>query len=432
MTPFRISKLEINNIGAFGNLVLDFPEKPASMRDKAEIHILTGENGTGKSTILEILVGSLSKGGYLSNSKNRYSDEQSNHITTFKIDWRDIMSKWYHANNHFNGSNYWHNIKNIREYWEEIDKGLYDGKFSTAFFAYSGYRRVGQVDINAIQELQSHPFNDVLNFQNSINPQIILQWIANVISKEALAKSQNDISIAQQYRSTISLLELAISKIIEQPIRFYLGYEPLNVTIEIDGKRLDFNQLPDGLKSIVSWLSDLLMRMDRIKWVNDTPVFERNFLLFLDEIEVHLHPAWQRKILPAVQSLFPNAQIFISTHSPFVVGSVDGAWIHKLVKPNGDTKLAEKPILSEDSRSVWYWLREIFDINEEFGQEAQQDLDKFYLLRDALLVNGTPTQRNEFKTVANALVNQNSKELETIVAFELRQLNKKLTEPISL
>ncbi|MBK7937436.1 MAG: ATP-binding protein [Lewinellaceae bacterium] len=52
------------------------------------------------------------------------------------------------------------------------------------------------------------------------------------------------------------------------------------------------------------------------KWENDTPVFERNFILFLDEIEVHLHPAWQRKILPAVQKLFPNAQIFISTHSP--------------------------------------------------------------------------------------------------------------------
>ena len=55
MTPFRISKLDINNIGPFGNLVLDFPEKPVAMRDKAEIHILTGENGTGKSTVLKIL-----------------------------------------------------------------------------------------------------------------------------------------------------------------------------------------------------------------------------------------------------------------------------------------------------------------------------------------------------------------------------------------
>jgi predicted ATP-binding protein involved in virulence len=430
MTPFRISKLEINNIGSFGNLVLDFPEKPDSMRDKAEIHILTGENGTGKSTILEILGGSLILDNHFLKSKNRFPNDNSKYITSFS-DNQTLEWKWGLQNtNNFRCANIGLS-ESISHFWQEFYKKN-NAVYSLAFFAYSGYRRVGEVDINAIQELQSHPFNDALNFQNSINPQIILQWIANVISKEALAKNQNDIAIAEKYRSTISLLEQAISKIIEQPIRFYLGYEPLNVTIEMDGKRLNFNQLPDGLKSIISWLSDLLMRMDRVRWENDTPVFERNFLLFLDEIEVHLHPAWQRKILPAVQSLFPNAQIFISTHSPFVVGSVDGAWIHKLVKPNGDTKLAEKPILSEDSRSVWYWLREVFDINEEFGQEVQQDLDKFYLLRDALLVNGTPTQRNEFKSVANSLVNQNSKELETIVAFELRQLNKKLTEPISL
>ena len=104
-------------------------------------------------------------------------------------------------------------------------------------------------------------------------------------------------------------------------------------------------------------MADLLMLIDRVKLEYDTPVFERNFILFLDEIEVHMHPAWQRKILPAVQKLFPNAQIFISTHSPFVVGSVDGAWIHKLVKPNGDSQLAEGfPVLSEDARSYQYWL----------------------------------------------------------------------------
>ena len=60
------------------------------------------------------------------------------------------------------------------------------------------------------------------------------------------------------------------------------------------------------------------------------PIIEKNLILFLDEIEVHLHPAWQRKVLPVVQKLFKNSQIFISTHSPFVVNSVDDAWVYKL------------------------------------------------------------------------------------------------------
>ncbi len=300
-----------------------------------------------------------------------------------------------------------------------------------AFFGYSGYRRIIKTEISTIQELQDHPFKDALDFQNSINPERILQWIANTISKEAISKNQNDFNNAIRYRNAITYIERAIFSIIEKPIRFFLDIEPLDVKIEVDGEKLNFNQLPDGLKSIVSWLSDLLMRMDRVKWVNDTPVFERNFILFLDEIEVHLHPAWQRKILPAIQSLFPNAQIFISTHSPFVIGSVDGAWIHKLVKPNGDTKLASPPILSEDSRSVSYWLREVFDIKSEFGQAVQHDLDKFYQLRDKLLVNGTIEQRMEFQLISNSLLNQNSQELSTIINLELRQLNKRLETPLN-
>ena len=130
--------------------------------------------------------------------------------------------------------------------------------------------------------------------------------------------------------------------------------------------------------------------------------------------------------------MFPNAQIFVSTHSPFVIGSVDGAWIHKLIKPNGDTKLASPPILSEDSHSVSYWLKEVFDIKSEFGQAVQHDLDKFYQLRDKLLINGTPEQRNDLKEISQSLLNQNSQELSTIINLELRQLNKRLAIPLNL
>jgi predicted ATP-binding protein involved in virulence len=51
----RITRLEAQNIGPFENLDMEFQPKPAGMDDKAEIHILTGENGTGKSTILMML-----------------------------------------------------------------------------------------------------------------------------------------------------------------------------------------------------------------------------------------------------------------------------------------------------------------------------------------------------------------------------------------
>ena len=426
MTPFRISKLEINNIGPFGNLVLDFPEKPVAMRDKAEIHILTGENGTGKSTVLETLASGVFYDIPIAPQKNRFFDEKSKFNIEFSES--DGISGYFKKGNFMMSSSSNSPLYFFREdynNWQHVP-------FSIAFFGYSGYRLISQVKIKNIEEIESHPFQNALDFQNSIDPQLILQWFANTITKESIAQNRHGQQVANRYRMAISRIETTIEQIIGKSIRFDLELEPFIIKIQVDNELLDFDHLPDGLKSIISWLSDLLMRMDRVKWVNDTPVFERNFILFLDEIEVHLHPAWQRKILPAVQSLFPNAQIFVSTHSPFVVGSVDGAWIHKLVKPNGDTKLASPPILSEDSRSMSYWLREIFDINEEFGQATQQDLDKFYALRNALLVNGTPQQRADFQTVTNALLSQNSQELDTIIGFELRQLNKRIAQPIQL
>lgn len=419
MKNFRISSLEIHEIGPFGNLTIHFPEKPEGFSDKAEIHILTGENGTGKTTVLEILAEGIAQKS--ERIRNKFHREK---VSGFDVKFSSKeFIKW---NSEL--------TKTGLELTPDSPLSKYvfnfERKYEVAFFAYSGYRNVSHVHISGIQELDNNPFENALDFQKSVNPQFIIQWIANTITKEALAKNQSDAKEATRFRSSISNLEKAIAEIIDKSIRFVLEYNPLGVIIEVNNERLNFNQLPDGLKSIVSWIADLLMRMDRVKWVDDIPVFERNFILFLDEIEVHLHPAWQRKILPAVQKLFPNAQIFISTHSPFVVGSVDGAWIHKLVKPNGDSQLAGPPILSEDANSFRYWLDEVFDIKKEFGEGAQNLLDEFYQLRDVLLVNGSASDRKKFARIVHDLSKQ-SREMEAIISWEVRQFNKHARQPIN-
>jgi predicted ATP-binding protein involved in virulence len=418
MSQIRICQLDIHNIGAFGDFRMTFPEKPAHLKDKAEIHIFTGENGTGKSTLLELLTLSISSDNSIFANKSRFKDERSNHEIKYS---GNNWAKWASSK----GFNFAPSLLKPQIMYE----GSYTIPISLAYFAYSGYRIMQNVQTQAIKEITEPPLSKASDFKQSVDPTQIIQWIANTISKEAIAKMQNQPNVAQRYRQALSRIELAIGKIIEKDIRFMLEFEPMEVKVRVEQEVLNFNQLPDGLKSIISWLSDLLMRMDRVQWVKDTPVFERNFLLFLDEIEVHLHPAWQRKILPVVQSLFPNAQIFVSSHSPFVVGSVDGAWIHKLVKPNGDTQL-QSPVLSEDAKSYRYWLNEIFDIKASFGGEAQSQLDAFYKRRDMLLKQENEQNRLQFQQITTDLKQQNSIELDHILVLELRQLNKRLSKPI--
>ncbi|MEI6409332.1 MAG: AAA family ATPase [Bacteroidota bacterium] len=363
MEKVRIPNLLIENIGPFGRLELNFPEK--TIPGKAEIHILTGENGTGKTTILEALA-SIAPDSIKLNNRARKNTESKT-----KISFND------HSNIEYKYENGLYELLSDSPILSKYRGFLNNQKEIPADFAllgYSGYRQVFNAQITGISEIELQPFQHAVNFGKSVDPEIILQWIANTIAAKAIAGYQQDFAEARQRENAILQLETTISSIIDKPVKFKLETKPYAVKIEVAGEQLDFSLLPDGLKSIISWISDLLMRMDRVKWVDDIPVFERNFILFLDEIEVHLHPAWQRKILPVVQNLFPNAQIFISTHSPFVIGSVDGAWIHKLVKPNGDSQLAAGyPMLSEDAKSVRYWLDEVFDIREQYGDQVERD-----------------------------------------------------------
>lgn len=81
--------------------------------------------------------------------------------------------------------------------------------------------------------------------------------------------------------------------------------------------------------------------------------------------------------------------------------------------------------------SFRYWLGEIFDIKKEFGEGAERQLDEFYRLRDSLLINGTPQERKQFTQLASDLSVQ-SREMESIVSWEIRQFNKRTQQPVEI
>ncbi|MFN8344574.1 MAG: AAA family ATPase [Spirosomataceae bacterium] len=425
MENFRIESLEINKIGPFKYMNLTFPQKKEE--NKAEVHILTGGNGTGKTTILESLIFPVYKERNKQGvTKKAWNLHINNTNLILKFTNRESFSA-YAKDGEFHDLN---QSSIIQQYSQRYQQGL-EALFKVVFFAYSGYRRLEETNVLGIQEIQEHPLQNAHNFNLSINPQNLIQWLVNIQTRELIAKGKGDIAKAKQYRNTIGIIENALGEIIESEVQFDLEEDPLGVKIKVDGQALNFDQLPDGLKSMVSWMGDLLMRMDRLKWVNNTPVLERNFILLLDEIEVHLHPAWQRKILPVVQKLFKNAQIFISTHSPFVVGSVDGAWVHRFVKKDGYSVLAGEPIVSEDAKSYDYILEEIFGIKERFGVEVERKLHEFQEAKKALLSNHNEGIEHKIRVLVQELTGQ-STELDSIIGMELRQLKRLTNQDFSL
>ena len=69
-------------------------------------------------------------------------------------------------------------------------------------------------------------------------------------------------------------------------------------------------------------------------------------MVLIDELEVHLHPSLQERVLPFLTRLFPRLQFVVATHSPAVISSIDNAWVF-------DLKTRER-VASSELRGVRY------------------------------------------------------------------------------
>ena len=125
---------------------------------------------------------------------------------------------------------------------------------------------------------------------------------------------------------------------------------------EKENKKLYFDMLSNGEKAIFYFVADIARRLAIANPNNLNADKEGKGIVLIDEIDLHLHPSWQRKIIPALTKTFPNIQFFITTHSPQVLSNVR----HENIFVIEDFKV-KKDIahtLGRDSNSI---LFDIFD-----------------------------------------------------------------------
>jgi len=96
---------------------------------------------------------------------------------------------------------------------------------------------------------------------------------------------------------------------------------PLRMEVEKKGERLTVNQLSDGEKCLMAMIGDLARRLALANPMRAN-VLEGEGVILIDEIDLHLHPKWQRMVIPKLMAVFPNCQFLISTHSPHVITHV--------------------------------------------------------------------------------------------------------------
>ncbi|HCM9117307.1 AAA family ATPase [Enterobacter asburiae] len=440
--PYRIESVTLNKIGVFENTHFDFPQISRETEDatKAEIHILTGPNGCGKSTVLYALAGIFNPqvdADFL--VRGRYREITSNvnfHFCGLAGEYGVKLDK--HTNVIATNDRYYYSIDGALEsvVWQnrpswDVYQNLQVRTFDYVALAYSGSRALQSgYYFSAIQNINVSPFENSLSFDKTVRPQLLAQWLANNRTQAVLAKSDGAEEEAKQFDNAINRITTFVNDICQLDLKFHLERNPLEIKVSLGGKRLSLDILPDGLKSIISWIADMALRLESIPWKQPGDIFSQPIILLLDEVDIHLHPKWQRRILPAIQKLLPNGQVFVSTHSPFVVGSVEDAFVHRLHESQKNSlsdasKTETVPVeKSGAGKSYQLILAEVFDVEEEFDVETEHQLTKFKQAIHQHLQN--PQDDADVMQLAQTL-REKSEELATLVSMELRQMNRLLS-----
>lgn len=118
---------------------------------------------------------------------------------------------------------------------------------------------------------------------------------------------------------------------------------PLNFIAVKKGMELNLAQLSEGEKCTLALVGDLARRLAIANPSRENPL-EGTGIVLLDEVDLHLHPKWQLKIVPLLQEIFPNIQFIFTTHSPKVLGELDDTIsIFELKERDGEIEVIRQP-----------------------------------------------------------------------------------------
>jgi len=118
-------------------------------------------------------------------------------------------------------------------------------------------------------------------------------------SKRAIARERGE--TADSYTASLERFEKGLKLLCDHEVSLKVDIEPeFQPLLHAWGRDLNFPQIPDGIRYTVGWLADFMMRADMANW-DPRVIGTRPGLLLLDELDAHLHPRWQRRLLPSMR-----------------------------------------------------------------------------------------------------------------------------------
>lgn len=399
----KIKQLQLQNYGRFENLTVDFA--PTENR-VSNVTVIVGNNGAGKSQILQALATGLS--WFISGLQNKVPS--GNFINSNEIrNGKDISILNIKGEINKNLQSINNNIKNLDIYLKS-NRQRDDEKFASlggleiidftenvkkdeislpiiTFYPversiltqniildssaknlrqFVGYNLAltNGIDFNSfiewfrlkedienaqIRKEVDKLMESLVRENNDNNRSIIVAHLAGLTAKEKVLEKNTDNQL-QSVKSAISYFLDTIENVwIDRSL------QPPVMMVEKDGKDLNINQLSQGEKSLLALVGDIARRLAILNPSLDDPL-QGEGIVMIDEVDLHLHPKWQHDLIDKLVKTFPKVQFILTTHSPLIVSDRQDILVYSL--DNGE--LQQMPnVYGEDANTL---LNDIFDV----------------------------------------------------------------------
>ncbi|MGB7708859.1 MAG: AAA family ATPase [Microcoleus sp.] len=350
----KVKRLKMNSFRGISDLTLEF--------DTDEPTVLIGINGVGKSSILDclaILLSWLTKRIQTPNSSGRSFNEDDikngckethNEITISINDWPEVvwsLTKVRKGRSKDTSSNLGDLKGVVDRIHDELDATSYAALPLAVYYPTNRAVLDIPLKIRTKHSFQQITAYDEVLTGGQIDFRRFFEWFRD---REDL---ENELRLngSNEYRDRqLEAVRDAIANLLDGFSNLRVRRSPLRMTVEKQGDELIVNQLSDGEKCLLALAGDLARRLAIANPNPSCYPLDGFGVVLIDEIELHLHPKWQRAIIPNLAKTFPNCQFIITTHSPQVIS--DLKWVHLLRSTSEGIIIERIPSFGKDSNRI--------------------------------------------------------------------------------
>ncbi|WP_300792326.1 AAA family ATPase [uncultured Bacteroides sp.] len=310
------------------NHLLHLQNFDIKIEDKNTPHlIITGKNGSGKTILLNAIASFL----------ERIKDDTRMEFLNYKVYLDNYTKRLDEELRRESDENILGPIKRSIEHYRKRVDGVYGkveldfvdapalmiekyqkGEFVIAF--YQAARKPEMIE----PKNPTKPTYEIKGAVKQTATNQFLNFLSDLKIQEALARNENEIKDADEINLWFTDFENLLKQIYQDDsLKLVFNYRDYSFRINTEGKNFKFTELSDGFAAILDIVADLILKMQVPG--NVTRAYKKAGVVLIDEVETHLHLELQKIVMPILTKIFPNIQFIITTHSPFVLNSLDNA-----------------------------------------------------------------------------------------------------------